>query len=418
MPPPTRRFALQRSFRVPRVAQPRRLSSRSIIKSKEPIEEEIFPTYRPDNYYPTVIGQTIGDRYKILAKLGFESQSTIWLGHEYKRTSWLDEDAFVTLKILTKDASGSRSTNSEVELSRHIANADPRHHGLRYVRLVRDSFEISGQHGNHLCLVYEPMRETISTFQRRVQNERLPGTVMKPLLRLLLMGLDYLHSECQVIHTGAPTITHLKPENVLIGIEDHEVIRELIEDEQKTPTPAKVSGDRLIYAHRNFGDFKRAPGRPTIADFRLAVKVTDDKPFNHPIQADLLQAPEVILRAGWSYSADIWNLGVMIWDLLEGHPLFNAMDPESETYSTATHLSEMISLLGPPPKLLLSRGEATPQFFTPEGVLIHGSANESRGANLENRISNLSGEDKRLFLHFLARMLQWLPEDRATAKNS
>ncbi|KAK5191507.1 hypothetical protein LTR92_008680 [Exophiala xenobiotica] len=375
MPPPTRRFALQRSFRVPRVAQPRRLSSRSIITSKDPIEEEIFPTYRPDNYYPTVIGQTIGDRYKILAKLGFESQSTIWLGHEYKRQSWLDEDAFVTLKILTKDASGSRSTNSEVELSRHIADADPRHHGLRYVRLVRDSFEISGQHGNHLCLVYEPMRETISTFQR-----------------------------------------HLKPENVLIGIEDHEVIRELIEDEQKTPTPAKVSGDRLIYAHRNFGDFKRAPGRPTIADFRLAVKVTDDKPFNHPIQADLLQAPEVILRAGWSYSADIWNLGVMIWDLLEGHPLFNAMDPESETYSTATHLSEMISLLGPPPKLLLSRGEATPQFFTPEGVLIHGSANESRGANLENRISNLSGEDKRLFLHFLARMLQWLPEDRATAK--
>ncbi|KAK5445364.1 hypothetical protein LTS15_010145 [Exophiala xenobiotica] len=380
-----------------------------MITSKEPIEEEIFPTYRPDNYYPAIIGQTIGDRYKILAKLGFGSQSTVWLGQDTKRW-WLQRDRFVTLKILTKDAMATPSTTSEVDLSQHIAMADPRHQGLQYVRLVLDSFEISGQHGNHLCLVYEPMRETISTFQRRVQNERLPGTLMKPLLRFLLLGLDYLHSKCHIIHTD------LKPENVLIGIEDEEVIRELIEDEQENPTPAKVSGDRLIYAHRNFGDFKRAPGRPKIADFGLAVKVTDNKPFNHPIQPDLLQAPEVILRAGWSYSADIWNLGVMIWDLLEGHTLFNAMDTESETYSTPTHLSEMISLLGPPPKLLLSRGEATPQFFTPEGVLIHGSANESRGATLENTISNLSDEDKRLFLHFVARMLQWLPEDRATAK--
>lgn len=113
----------------------------------------------------------------------------------------------MTLKILTKDATGSPFTTSEVELSRHIAKAGPWHQGLQYVRLVLDSFEISGQHGNHLCLVYEPMRETISTFQRRVQNERLPGTVMKPLLRFLLMGLDYLHTKCHVIHTGAFTIT-------------------------------------------------------------------------------------------------------------------------------------------------------------------------------------------------------------------
>lgn len=51
-----------------------------------------------------------------------------------------------------------------------------------------------------------------------------------------------------------------------------------------------------------------------------------------------------------------------------------------------------------------------------QGVLIHGQADESRGTTLENTISNLSGEDKRLFLQFVARMLRWLPEDRATAK--
>ena len=51
----------------------------------EPIEEETLPSYRPDNFYPATIGQTVGDRYKILAKLGFGSQSTIWLAQDTKR---------------------------------------------------------------------------------------------------------------------------------------------------------------------------------------------------------------------------------------------------------------------------------------------------------------------------------------------
>ena len=32
----------------------------------------------------------------------------------------------------------------------------------------------------------------------------------------------------------------------------------------------------------------------------------------HPIQPDSYRAPEVLLGVGWSYSADIWNLGVMV----------------------------------------------------------------------------------------------------------
>jgi serine/threonine protein kinase len=107
-------------------------------------------------------------------------------------------------------------------------------------------------------------------------------------------------------------VSDLKPENILVGIEDDSVIHELIEEEQETPAPFKDSGYRRVYARRNFGNIKRAPGLPKIADFGLAVVVSDDTPFNHPIQPDLLQAPEVILRAGWSYSADIWNLGVMV----------------------------------------------------------------------------------------------------------
>jgi serine/threonine-protein kinase SRPK3 len=103
----------------------------------------------------------------------------------------------------------------------------------------------------------------------------------------------------------------LKPENILLGIENDGIISELIEDEEKNPTPAKVYDDRRIYPHRNFGNLRGPPGRPKLADFGLAVTGSEG-PHNHPIQPDLLQAPEVILRAGWSYSVDVWNLGVMV----------------------------------------------------------------------------------------------------------
>lgn len=104
----------------------------------------------------------------------------------------------------------------------------------------------------------------------------------------------------------------LKPDNILLGIEDRAVIDEIVSDEVEEPTPRKIKGSRAIYLSRNFGDLRKPSGRPKIADFGLAVWGNVSGTHNHPIQADLFQAPEVILRAGWTYSADVWNLGVMV----------------------------------------------------------------------------------------------------------
>lgn len=104
----------------------------------------------------------------------------------------------------------------------------------------------------------------------------------------------------------------MKPDNILLGIEDQAAIDELIRDEADEPRPLKMDGDRAIYASRNFGDLKGPPGRPKLADSGLAVRGDVAHHHNHPIQADLFQAPEVILRASRTYSADIWDLGVMV----------------------------------------------------------------------------------------------------------
>lgn len=99
---------------------------------------------------------------------------------------------------------------------------------------------------------------------------------------------------------------------MLLKVESRAAIEELVKEERENPLPYKLSKGKAIYASRNFGDLKKPPGRPQIADFGLAVNGDVSFLHTHSIQADLFQAPEVILQTGWTYSADIWNLGVMV----------------------------------------------------------------------------------------------------------
>lgn len=65
-----------------------------------------------------------------------------------------------------------------------------------------DSFDVAGPNGTHFCLVFEPMRETLSLFQSRLKQKRFTLELMKIYVVCLLNGLDYLHSECRVVHAG------------------------------------------------------------------------------------------------------------------------------------------------------------------------------------------------------------------------
>lgn len=105
---------------------------------------------------------------------------------------------YVSIKIPALDADASH----EIAQSKIIANANASHPGLAYLRIPIDEFQLRGPQGTHSCLVYEPMRETLYNFQRRMPRSRLPGPVFKSYMFLLLQALDYLHTECHLIHTG------------------------------------------------------------------------------------------------------------------------------------------------------------------------------------------------------------------------
>ncbi|OAA51088.1 protein kinase-like protein [Beauveria brongniartii RCEF 3172] len=55
--------------------------------------------------------------------------------------------------------------------------------------------------------------------------------------------------------------------------------------------------------------------------------------------------PEVILGMEWSSNVDIWSVGVLVWDLLEGKRLL--LTKNDGTNDDEQHLAEMVAFIGP-----------------------------------------------------------------------
>ena len=102
-------------------------------------------------------------------------------------------------------------------------------------------------------------------------------------------------------------------DNILVGFEHPSVLEEYVEKQAKNPMPRKIKDGRSIYlSHNDFGQMKSFRVLPKIADFGLAQPGDSSEPLRFPIQPPLFHAPEVLLGTSWTYSADIWNLGVLV----------------------------------------------------------------------------------------------------------
>lgn len=117
--------------------------------------------------------------------------------------SWpWQSNRYVALKISACFERDWKSANDELEMSQHITKKQSKHEGRSYVRLIQESFTIPGPHGKHLGMVFEPLREPLWLLGRHLGSIGLPPTILKAFLKPVLRSLDFLHSECHIIHTG------------------------------------------------------------------------------------------------------------------------------------------------------------------------------------------------------------------------
>lgn len=84
------------------------------------------------------------------------------------------------------------------------------------------------------------------------------------------------------------------------------------------------------------------------------------------IQPDIYRAPEVILGMSWTSKVDIWNVGVLVWDLFQDHHLFDGRAPNGDQ-SDVHLLAEMQAMLGPPPLGFLCKSPQSQKYWDSSG---------------------------------------------------
>ncbi|PLB51495.1 kinase domain protein [Aspergillus steynii IBT 23096] len=350
------------------------------LRRSQPIEEERIPHYDPKHFYPMQLHTTLANRYQVAAKLGWGTSSTVWLAKDLHQWCWLPS-RYVAIKVNTNNYASQECAEKELRVTEHITRANPADQGRYFVRTLLDSFTLQGPHGHHICMVFDPFYEPLWMLKERFEGRVFPPDALRTIVRMIVMGLHYLHTQARVIHTAK---ADLKSDNIIMALRDQSLL------------------DTSL-------------GRPVITDFGLSV-YGEKAPYTHPIQPNGFQAPEVILRASWDYSVDIWNLGALVWELLCGSGPFDyATSSSDSSYSEKKHLASIISSIGPPPTDMLKRERRAPRYFSDDGQFkFPDLITQTRG--LDQLLTVIDGEEKRMFVKFITRLLQWQPKDRATVE--
>lgn len=54
------------------------------------LEEETLDCYSPDQFYPVAVGEVLNSSYRVVGKLGYGAQATVWLCRDVRwvRYDW------------------------------------------------------------------------------------------------------------------------------------------------------------------------------------------------------------------------------------------------------------------------------------------------------------------------------------------
>jgi serine/threonine-protein kinase SRPK3 len=75
----------------------------------------------------------------------------------------------------------------------------------------------NGPNGKHFIMVFEILGVNLLEIMKRYDYKGIPVPFVRRISKHILMGLDYLHRICKIIHTD------LKPENVIVSLNKEEL---------------------------------------------------------------------------------------------------------------------------------------------------------------------------------------------------
>ncbi|KAL2842488.1 kinase-like protein [Aspergillus pseudodeflectus] len=376
----------------------------------QPIEEQTLLGYKHKRYYPIKIGQALKERYRLIAKLGYGAYSTVWVAWDGRsgNSAASSTNQYATIKVCIeqKDVADSPVLNEVNVLQRMKKFADAADHpGLCFTRLASDVFEVTSPQGRHSCIASKPQGHSLRELQTAFPDAKVPRLLVRSLIHRLLFSINWLHAICGLIHTD------ISPQNVLTELGDDSSL-EYIEEQESVDPSVPVTGDNDTPVYPSLTPMLELSGILIVTDFG---HVRDVESTNRGWwMSDLHRAPEVLLQLPWSYPVDLWSVGVMALELLEGKRLFDPSDCTNGQYVLPLALVQYIGYLGPPPLPMVQKSPLFPTYFEERGNWISEPAIPK--LSLEDFITTIPpGEEKDLFLKFIRSLLTWDPDTRASA---
>jgi len=211
-------------------------------------------------YHPVHLGEVLINRYVIVQKLGWGQFSTVWLAKDMKY-----ENTYVALKVQKSAPSYKVAAYDEVEILDVIAknvkhpewlpSLSKYHEGhedevgkvngeftSQHTQVVQllNSFMHYGANGDHFIMVFEILGVNLLEIMKRYDYRGIPMPLVRRIAKQVLVGLDYLHRICKIIHTD------LKPENAIVALGEEE-LGQIVENGMITKkTKENEPGHRLL----------------------------------------------------------------------------------------------------------------------------------------------------------------------------
>ena len=112
------------------------------------------------------------------------------------------------LKVVKSAGRYAETARDEIKLLSRVSAISPLHAGREHIVSFLDSFSHQGPESSHVCIVFEPLGENLLALIERHKKKGVPRALVRVIARQVVLGLEYLHDECDLVHTD------IKPENI------------------------------------------------------------------------------------------------------------------------------------------------------------------------------------------------------------
>uniref|UniRef100_A0A7S0ZEH3 non-specific serine/threonine protein kinase n=1 Tax=Timspurckia oligopyrenoides TaxID=708627 RepID=A0A7S0ZEH3_9RHOD len=389
----------------------------------EESESEDSADYREGGYHPVTIGETFNNgRYVVLKKLGWGHFSTVWLSFDLKdkrhvavkvqkSASHYAEAAYDEIKLLNelknKDPEGTARvvrlldhfevtgvngthvtlvfevlgksilslirrcnfSGASIDLTRRIAR-----HVLEGLDFIHTKCNIIHTDLKPENILFVPPR---GEFERMVREAAAASSAIRIIRdrrnarrqrklkatneERLAAGLD------EISFADDPEADSAETERGYDVLIRNSPGSGLSETSRRTKSELDSSDDEdLIFdkmrSRLNVNmnpDLMFSSGSVKIVDFGNAC--WGDQHFTDAIQTRQYRSPEVIISADYDFTADIWSVGCLLFEVATGDFLF---DPHSgkDYHRDEDHLALMMELLGPTPANFAFQARRRPSF--------------------------------------------------------